>query len=300
VVDTRTAVVAGRVRIVAGDASVRPPADRLANRFTPSGRRVPMTRTAVIAGAGPGLGASVARRFAREGLDVALFARTESFLDDLAVELTDDPDLPGTALAVPTDLADPAAIADGFDRVRATLGPTDVLVNNASAAPWKGLRDCSHEELDRALDVGVRGSFCCAREAVADMLDGGDDGSAGQSGGGAPLDATGPGPDGTRGTVIFTGATTSVRGRDCAVAFSAAKFGARGIAESMARELGPAGIHVAHVVIDGGIRPSGREVDDPDASLDPDAIADSYWHLVEQDRSAWTLELDVRPHVEEF
>ena len=106
--------------------------------------------------------------------------------------------------------------------------------------------------------------------------------------------------DSDGGTVIFTGATTSVRGREGAIGFSAAKFGARGMAESMARELGPEGIHVAHVVIDGGIQPPERTVENPETYLDPDAIADSYWRLVEQDRSAWTLELDLRPHVEEF
>jgi len=104
---------------------------------------------------------------------------------------------------------------------------------------------------------------------------------------------------GDGGTIVFTGATSAVRGRGGgALAFSAAKFAVRGMAESMARELGPEGIHVAHVVIDGGILPP--DADRPDeAFLDPDAIADAYWQLVEQDRSAWTLELDLRPHVEE-
>ena len=103
------------------------------------------------------------------------------------------------------------------------------------------------------------------------------------------------------GTIIFTGATTSVRGRENAVGFSAAKFACRGMAESMARELGPDGIHVAHVVLDGQILPpDGTGTHDEEEFLDPDAIAESYWHLVEQDRSAWTLELDLRPHVEEF
>jgi NAD(P)-dependent dehydrogenase (short-subunit alcohol dehydrogenase family) len=105
---------------------------------------------------------------------------------------------------------------------------------------------------------------------------------------------------GDGGTVIFTGATSSVRGRDGALGFSSAKFAVRGMAESMARELGPEGIHVAHIVLDGGILPPDRDVENPEEYLDPDAIAESYWHLVEQDESAWTLELDLRPHVEEF
>jgi len=231
-----------------------------------------MSTTAVVAGVGPGLGASVARKFAREGCDVALLARTESYLQDLATEL-DETD--GAGLAVPTDLTDREDVEDAFDRIRAAFGPVDALVVNASGAAWKGLRDIDVDEFSRAMAVGPRGGLLCSQAAVDDMLEGG-------------------------GTIIFTGATSAVRGREGAVGFSAAKFAVRGMAESMARELGPEGIHVAHVVIDGGILPPDREVDDPDEYLDPDAIAESYWHLVEQDRSAWTLELDLRPHVEEF
>ena len=123
------------------------------------------------------------------------------------------------------------------------------------------------------------GSLHCTQQAVPDMRE-------------------------TGGTIIFTGATSAVRGRDGALGFSAAKFATRGMAESLARELGPEGIHVAHVVIDGQIAtPTALEsAGDRDEAefLDPDAIADSYWHLVEQDRSSWTLELDLRPHVEAF
>jgi NAD(P)-dependent dehydrogenase (short-subunit alcohol dehydrogenase family) len=226
-----------------------------------------MTRTVVVAGVGPGLGSSVAHRFATEGCRVALLARTESYLDGLAAELDDTA---GAGLAVPTDLTDESAVREAFERIREAFGPVDVLVNNASGAAWKGLRDSSVDELDRAWAVGPRGGFLCAQEAVEDMVAG----------------------DG--GTVIFTGATTSVRGREGAVGFSAAKFATRGIAESMARELGPEGVHVAHVVVDGQIREGGGD------SLDPDDVAETYWQLAEQPRSAWTLELDLRPHVEEF
>ncbi|EMA42782.1 SDR family NAD(P)-dependent oxidoreductase [Halococcus saccharolyticus] len=232
-----------------------------------------MTRTVVIAGVGSGLGASIARKFASEGCDVGLFARSGEFIESLADELDETP---GDALAVPTDITDPEAVEAGFETVREAFGPVDVLVNHASGGAWKGLQDLSTEEFDQALAVGARGGFLCSQEAVEDMLD--EDG----------------------GTVIFTGATSSVRGNDGALAFSAGKFAVRGMAESMARDLGPEGIHVAHVVIDGGIRPPEREVGSPEEYLDPDAIAESYWHLVEQERSAWTLELDLRPHVEEF
>lgn len=230
-----------------------------------------MTYTAVVAGVGPGLGAALARRFDAEDCSVGLFARSASFIDGLEDELDD-------ALAVETDVADPDAVAAGFDAVREAFGPVDVLVLNASAASWQGTLDISPEAFDEALGVNVRGALHCVQEAVPDMLDG----------------------DG--GTVVFTGATTSVRGREGAIGFSAAKFAARGMAESMARELGPEGIHVAHVVVDGQILPASGLTSGRDAEeyLDPNAIAEEYWRLIEQDRSAWTLELDLRPHVEPF
>lgn len=230
-----------------------------------------MTRTAVVAGVGPGLGESLARRFDREGCDVALFARSPGFIEDLAQDLD-------SGLAVTVDVADPGAVADGFETVRETFGPVDLLAFNASSASWTGLLETDTEAFRGALAVGVEGAFHCAREAVSDMVE--NDG----------------------GTVLFTGATTSVRGREGAVGFSAAKFGARGLAESMARELGPEGVHVAHVVVDGQILGPNADTGHrgEEEYLDPDEMARQYWNLVEQDRSTWTLELDLRPHVEEF
>jgi len=225
-----------------------------------------MARTAVIAGVGPGLGTALARKFVDEGCQVGLFARSTEYIEGLADELGEN------AAAVRTDITDADAVADGFDAVRETFGPVDVLVNHASGGSWKGLADITAEEFEHALDVSATGAFHCSQEAVTDML--ANDG----------------------GTVIFTGATSAVRGRGGAPGFSAGKFAARGLAESMARELGPEGIHVAHVVIDGQIDTGAGD----ETRLDPDAIADAYWTLVEQDRSAWTLELDLRPHVEQF
>jgi NAD(P)-dependent dehydrogenase (short-subunit alcohol dehydrogenase family) len=221
-----------------------------------------MTRTAVVAGVGPGLGAAVARRFAREGCRVALLARTESFLTDLAAELDGE----GEGLAVPTDLTDATAVESAFETVREAFGPTDVLVYNASGAAWKGVADIGLDEFDDALAAGPRGAFCCARAAAADMT-------------------------GRGGTMVFTGATTSIRGKENALGFSAAKFGVRGMAQSLARELGPEGVHVAHVVLDGTIRPPGAEPGDPATSLDPAAIAATYWDLVEADRSTMPFEI---------
>ncbi len=231
-----------------------------------------MTRTVVIAGVGPGLGESLARRFLEEGCRIGLFARSEEYLEELSDELGED------ALAVPTDITDPASVEAGFEAVRDEFGPVDVLVNHASGGAWQGLCKISPKAFENAWRVSAYGGLLCSQEAVSDMLEG----------------------DG--GTVIFTGATSAIRGRGGAVGFSAAKFAVRGLAESMARELGPEGIHVAHVVIDGQILPPGgaTETDRDDEFLDPDAIADSYWHLVTQDRTSWTLELDLRPHVEQF
>ncbi|MDB9248537.1 SDR family NAD(P)-dependent oxidoreductase [Halorubrum ezzemoulense] len=218
-----------------------------------------MTRTAVIAGVGPGLGESLARKFAAEGCRVALFARSADYLEDLAADLPD----PGEGLAVPTDLTAVEQIRDGFETVREAFGPVDVLVNHASAASWTGLMDTSVEEFEESWAVNGRGAFACSQEAVGDML---------ETGGG---------------TVVFTGATSSVRSLGGAIGFTAAKFAARGMAMDIAQEFGPDGVHVAHVVIDGQIDSPGvreRSPDrDGDTFLDPDEMAETYWHLVERD-----------------
>jgi NAD(P)-dependent dehydrogenase (short-subunit alcohol dehydrogenase family) len=218
-----------------------------------------MTRTAVIAGVGPGLGESLARTFAAEGCRVALFARSAEYIEALADDLPE----PGEGLAVPTDLTDVEAVRSGFDAVRDAFGPVDVVINHASTASWTGLMDTSVAEFERSWAVNGRGAFVCTQEAVGDML---------ETGGG---------------TVVFTGATSAVRSLGGAIGFTAAKFAARGMAMDVAQEFGPEGIHVAHVVIDGQIdSPDVRERDpdrDEETLLDPDEIAETYWHLVERD-----------------
>ena len=218
-----------------------------------------MPRTAVIAGVGPGLGESLARKFAAEGCDVALFARSTEYIEDLAADLPD----PGEGLAVTVDLADVEAIREGFETVREAFGPVDVLVNHASAASWTGLLDTSVDEFESAWAVDARGAFVCSQEAVGDMVEAGG------------------------GTVIFTGATSAVRSLGGTIGFTAAKFAARGMAMDMAQEFGPEGVHVAHVVIDGQIDGPGARERAPDREadtfLDPDRMAETYWHLVEQD-----------------
>jgi NAD(P)-dependent dehydrogenase (short-subunit alcohol dehydrogenase family) len=221
-----------------------------------------MARTAVIAGVGPGLGASLARKFAAEGCNVALFARSTEFIEGLAADLPD----PGEGLAVTVDLADVDAIRAGFETVRDTFGPVDILVNHASAASWTGLLETSVAEFESTWAVGGRGAFVCSQEAVGDMVEAGG------------------------GTVIFTGATSAVRSLGGTIGFTATKFAARGMAMDIAQEFGPAGVHAAHVVIDGRIDgPDARtEAPDRDADtvLDPDRIAETYWHLIEQDDPA--------------
>jgi predicted outer membrane repeat protein len=207
-------------------------------------------RVAVIAGVGSGLGASLARRFVEEDCKVALLARSTEYLEQLAKEINDEHGA-GSALAVPCDLANPDQISGAFKLVREKLGPTDLLVNHASGGggPRGGsLLELDLNDFERAWRVGVFGALLCAREAAADML------ASGRN----------------SGTILFTGATSSVRGG--AIAFSSAKFGSRGLAQSLARELWPRGIHVAHIVLDGGfadlsLGPAGSD------ELDPDAMA---------------------------
>ena len=236
-----------------------------------------MSRTAVIAGVGPGLGASLARRLAAEGCTIGLLSRTMDFTEGLAAELSAQG---STTLAMATDIADEAAVATSFAQIRQQLGPVDVLVNHASASAWKGLLEVSAEEMERAWRVSVLGAFLCSREAARDMLAG----------------------DG--GTILFTGATSGVRGRAGAIDFSSAKFGMRGLADSMARELWPQGIHVAHIIVDGMIDTASLrqnyQLAEDEALLDPEDIAQVYWDLVTQRRGAWSFEVDVRPHREAF
>ena len=231
-------------------------------------------RVAIVAGVGPGLGAALVRKLVQEGCRVGMFARSPEFVGKLAAELAAD------ALAVPTDISDARQVAAGFRNVRQQLGAVEILIAHASGSVGEGLMKTTPDQFERSWRVAVFGAFLCAREAVPGMLEGG------------------------AGAIIFTGATSSVRGRGGAVAFSSAKFAVRGLAQSLAVELWPRGIHVAHIIIDGIIdTPKVRRTYKPSANeplLKPEAIADSYWNLIQQDRSAWSLEVDLRPYNEAF
>lgn len=232
-----------------------------------------MRRVVLIVGVGPGFGAAIARRFWRGGFRVAIIARTSEFITELARELSSSGD---PALALVADVSQPKEVAAVIERARVELGPISVLVHNASSSSGDGLLRTSAAQFEEAWRIAALGAFVCARETAPDMIAAG------------------------TGAMIFTGATSSVRGGGW-LSFSSAKFALRGLAQSLARDLWPQGIHVAHVVVDGLIGPrDAAHKDSPEPLLDPDQMAEAYFQLANQDRSAWTLELDLRANRERF
>jgi NAD(P)-dependent dehydrogenase (short-subunit alcohol dehydrogenase family) len=230
----------------------------------------PTFETALIVGAGRGLSASLARLFAGEGLRVALAARDAEKLAPLCAETN--------AKAFACDAVEPDQVARLFSAVEAAIGVPDVVVYNASARARGPVAELVPAEVERAIMVSAFGGFLVAREAARRMV-----------------------PKG-HGAILFTGASASVKGYPLSAPFAMGKFALRGLAQSMARELAPQGIHIAHFVIDGGIRNPGRvePADRPDSMLDPDAIAAAYLSVLRQPRSAWTWEIELRPWVERF
>ncbi len=234
-------------------------------------------RVAAVLGAGPGLGAAVARRFAREGFAVALMARKEESVAGVREEIEGNG---GAALYASADATDPASVEVAFGQVRDKIGDPEVFVYNAGAFQMGGVLEVDSRRFDECFKANCAGAFYAAQQVLPAMIESG------------------------RGTILFTGATASLRGSARFSALAVGKFGLRALAQSMAREFGPQGIHVAHVIIDGQINtPRMREMS-PDREyhtmLSPDAIAETYWQLHTQDRTAWTLELDLRPSVESF
>lgn len=221
-------------------------------------------KSAVVVGVGPGLGAALGRRLAREGYRVALAARSE--------RVTEIAGAIDGARGFSVDSTDEAAIDGLFDTAERELGPVGIAVFNVSARVRGAVADLSAADFQRALMGGCYGGFLVGRAAARLML---------------PRKS---------GTILFTGATASVKGYPRSGSFAAQKFGLRGLSQSMARELQPEGIHVAHVVIDGsiGIDEAG------DSRLRPDDLAEIYWHLHCQPRSTWAAEIEVRPWVEPF
>ena len=234
-------------------------------------------KVAAVLGVGPGLGAMVARRFAREGFAVGLMARRE---ESLAAAREEVEALGETALAVTADATDAASVASSFDRVREELGEPEVFVYNAGAFQMGGILELSPEQFDDCFRANCSGAFYGAQQVLPAMV------------------------ERERGTIILTGATAALRGSARIAALATGKFGLRALAQSMAREFGPQGIHVAHVVIDGQINTPRLRETQPDreesTTLSPESIAETYWQLHAQDPTAWTLELDLRPAPESF
>jgi NAD(P)-dependent dehydrogenase (short-subunit alcohol dehydrogenase family) len=227
-------------------------------------------RTALLVGAGPGISASLARGLAAAGLRVGLAARNVEKLAPLAAEIR--------ARTFAVDASDPAAVARLFEAADTQLGEPDVVVYNASARAHGPITELDPEAVRKAVEVSAYGGFLVVQQAARRMI-----------------------PHGS-GAILLTGASASVKGYPFSAAFAMGKFALRGLAQSTARELGPKGIHVAHFVIDGGVRSARRPdpADRPDSTLDPDGIAQTYLEVLRQPRSAWSLEVELRPWVETF
>jgi NAD(P)-dependent dehydrogenase (short-subunit alcohol dehydrogenase family) len=222
------------------------------------------------------LGAALARRFA-QGYAVAINARRAEYLRSLAGEIRA---AGGQVFETPADLGDRAQVETVFKSIRERLGPPEVLLYNAGSGTWGTLTEITPEQYEDAWRVNAYGAFLSAKAVAPDMIARG------------------------RGVMLFTGATAGVKAGPKSAAFGPAKFALRGLAQSLARDLGPKGIHVAWINIDGVIDIPGRRDRFPQLKaedlLKPEAIAETYWHLAHQDRSAWTMELEVRPFKEKF
>jgi len=224
-------------------------------------------RSVLIVGAGSGISASLARSLSRAGLRVGLAARNVGKLATLAAE--------AKAQTFAVDASDPAAVARLFEDADLKLGEIDVVIYNASTRARGPIVELDPEDVRRSIDVSAFGGFLVTQQAARRMT-----------------------PRG-HGAILLTGASASLKGFALSAAFAMGKFALRGLAQSAARELGPKGIHVAHFVIDGGVRSATRP-DDGDRTLDPDGIAQTYLDVLRQPRNAWSMEVEVRPWVETF
>jgi len=239
------------------------------------------TKSAIVIGAGDALGGAIARRFAREGFDAVIVRRHADQLEPLAEVIRADG---GRAHPFGLDARQEDQMVGLFDRVEAEIAPVEVCVFNIGANVRFGIEETTARVFFKVWEMACFGGFLAGREAARRMT-----------------------PRG-QGTILFTGATASVRGREGFAAFSSAKHGLRALAQSMARELGPKGVHVAHTIIDGAIDtawiaenfPDRYALKAQDGILNPEHIADAYWMLHTQPRDAWTHELDLRPWMEAF
>jgi NAD(P)-dependent dehydrogenase (short-subunit alcohol dehydrogenase family) len=223
-----------------------------------------------VVGIGPQNGASFARRFASEGFSVALLSRKTEYADQLADEI-------GSARAYACDVTDPAAVASAFASVVAELGEIDVLIYNAGSGVWGNIEELSAHDFEQSWRVNAMGAFLVSKQVIPAMK------------------------ERRSGTIIFVGATASLRGKPFTTAFAPAKAAQRSLAQAMARHLWPSGIHVSLIIIDGGVKTLGPDSDvGAPGSLDPDDIATTAHFLSQQPRSAWSFEVDVRPSQESW
>ena len=232
-----------------------------------------MPKVCVVAGVGPGNGASCCRRFAAEGYSIVMLARNADYLASLSAQL------PGS-LPIACDVRDPEAIETAFDRIRGEAGEVDVLIYNAGSGEWNSVEETTIEGMESSWRTNTLGLLVASQQVIPAMK------------------------SRASGSIVVIGATASLRGGANSTAFASAKSAQRSLAQSMARRLGPMGIHVSYVIIDGIIdlertRASRPDIPD-DYYLQPDDIAQSVFELTGQHRSAWTFELDLRPFGEKW
>jgi len=223
---------------------------------------------AAVIGIGPQNGAAFARRFSKEGYAVALMSRSTGLSETLAGELPD-------AKPFACDVSDGEAIGTAFAAVTEQMGPVDTVVFNAGSGTWGNIEEVSAEAFERAWRINTMGLFHVAKQVVPGMVQRG------------------------AGNIIVVGATASLRGKPFTTAFAPAKAAQRSLAQAMARHLGPKGVHVGLLILDGGVTSPGSE-GDPPTKLSADDIAHAAAFLASQPASAWTFELDVRPRMENW
>ena len=223
-----------------------------------------------VVGVGPQNGASFARRFASEGYAVALLSRKTEYSSTLAANIE-------SAKAYACDVTDPSAVETAFSAVRTDMGEIDVLVYNAGSGVWGNIEELSAHDFEQSWRVNTMGAFLVSKEVIASMK------------------------EKRAGTIIFVGATASLRGKPFTTAFAPAKASQRSLAQAMARHLWPSGIHVSLIIIDGGVKSLASDVDvEAPETLNPDDIATTAYFLSQQPRSAWSFEVDVRPSQESW
>ena len=223
----------------------------------------------VVIGIGPGNGAAFARKFDAEGYAIALLSRSTDYSNELAQELTD-------ARAYACDASDPGSIEKAFAAIREDLGDVDVLIYNAGSGSWKNVEEITADEFELGWRINTLGALVASQQVIPAM-------KARKAG-----------------TIVFIGATASLRGVPMTAGFAPAKAAQRILAQSMAKHLWPAGIHVSVVIIDGGIRKDSTPKAESPEQLEPEDIASAVHYLTTQPQSAWTFELDVRPMKEKW